>query len=107
MVQFRIRIHSVHLTTGGSILKMICAAKLAAKISPLLQIPSRRLLSSSLKMSGATSDAASAPAKRSDPPPPADLSKPNAGERPFKRVRENKFDPTVLPQSSDEAEIIK
>src|SRR5271156_6722036 len=47
------------------------------------------------------------PAKRSEPPAPADLSKPNAGQPPSKRVRENKFDPSVLPQSSDQAEIVK
>jgi lupus La protein len=47
------------------------------------------------------------PAKRSSPPPPMDLSKPTAGQRPAKRVRENKFDPSTLPPSSDAAEILK
>jgi len=47
------------------------------------------------------------PAKRS-PPPPADLSRPDAGQPPTKRPRENKFDPTtVLPPSTDAAEILK
>jgi lupus La protein len=47
------------------------------------------------------------PAKRSTPPPPADLSKPNAGQPPAKRARDNKFDPTVLPPTSDADEILK
>ena len=48
-----------------------------------------------------------APAKRGSPPPPEDLSRPNAGQPPAKRVRENKFDPTVLPKTSDAEEILK
>jgi lupus La protein len=46
------------------------------------------------------------PAKRS-PPPPTDLSRPNAGQPPVKRARDNKFDPTVLPPTSDADEILK
>jgi len=45
--------------------------------------------------------------KRSSPPAPADLSRPSAGQPPAKRVRENKFDPTVLPPSSNADEILK
>ena len=47
------------------------------------------------------------PSKRSTPPPPSDLSKPNIGQPPMKRSRDNKFDPTVLPTTSDAAEILK
>jgi len=48
------------------------------------------------------------PAKRSSPPPPADLSRPNEGQPPAKRrLRESKFDPSVLPTSTDTAEILK
>ena len=57
-----------------------------------------------------TSEATSpivSPAKRSTPPPAADLSQPNAGQPPRKRIRDNKFDPAVLPQSTDTAEILK
>jgi lupus La protein len=45
--------------------------------------------------------------KRSSPPPPADLSRPDAGQPPAKRARDNKFDPTVLPPTSDADEILK
>jgi lupus La protein len=47
------------------------------------------------------------PAKRSSPPPPADLSRPSAGQPPSKRPRDSKFDPTILPKTSDAAEILK
>jgi La domain len=89
------------------ILSEICVAH-SQKLSPQLLIDSFRFLSSTMA-SNTTSDSTSAvtPAKRPDPPPAADLSKPNAGQRPSKRIREIKFDPTLLPQSSDEAEIVK
>ena len=46
--------------------------------------------------------------KRSSPPPPADLSRPNEGQPPSKRqARESKFDPSVLPTSTSTAEILK
>jgi lupus La protein len=48
-----------------------------------------------------------APVKRTTPPPPDDLSRPNAGQPPAKRARDNKFDPTVLPKTSDAEEILK
>ena len=48
-----------------------------------------------------------APAKRASPPPPEDLSRPNAGQPPVKRARDNKFDTTVLPKTSDTEEILK
>jgi lupus La protein len=41
-------------------------------------------------------------AKRSAPPLPAD-----EGQPPKKRLKENKFDPSSLPESSDDAEILK
>lgn len=47
------------------------------------------------------------PAKRSSPPPPADLSKPTTGQPPAKRARNNKFDASSLPPSTDAAEILK
>lgn len=47
------------------------------------------------------------PAKRSAPPPPANLTKPNAGQPPAKRSRDNKFDPSLLPTTSDASEILK
>jgi lupus La protein len=47
------------------------------------------------------------PTKRSAPPPHADSSRPNAGQPPRPRGRENKFDPSLLPESSDAAEILK
>ncbi len=47
------------------------------------------------------------PVKRSSPPLPADLSRPNAGQPPSKRPRDSKFDPSVLPKTSDAAEILK
>jgi lupus La protein len=47
------------------------------------------------------------PAKRSSPPPPSDLSKRTAGQPPLKRARDNKFDPSALPPSTDAAEILK
>ena len=53
------------------------------------------------------SEAIASPAKRPSPPPPADLSRPNAGQPPTKRPRDSKFDPTVLPKTSDAAEILK
>jgi lupus La protein len=54
-----------------------------------------------------TSETVTSPTKRSSPPPPADLSRPNAGQPPTKRPRDIKFDPTVLPKTSDAAEILK
>jgi hypothetical protein len=50
---------------------------------------------------------ATVPAKRSSPPPPADLSRPKGGQPPAKRARDNKFDPTILPPTSDTEEILK
>ena len=55
----------------------------------------------------AMTSASVGPAKRSSPPPSADLSRPNPGQPPAKRVRDNKFDPSVLPTSSDAVEILK
>lgn len=54
-----------------------------------------------------TSEATTSPAKRSSPPPAADLSRPNAGQPLTKRARDSKFDPSVLPKTSDAAEILK
>jgi lupus La protein len=47
------------------------------------------------------------PAKRSTPPPATDLTRPNEGQPPTKRPREIKFDATLLPPTSDTAEILK
>jgi lupus La protein len=58
-------------------------------------------------MTSETTTSVTSPAKRSSPPPPADLSRPNAGEPPTKRPRDSKFDPTILPKTSDATEILK